>query len=176
MTTTVVAGLGAIALNTAFWFLMLGIQSREARSGRIPPRTKTFLYLQDFNTNGWGDLTGLVLIDVAVAVEMASKGASLFYVLESLILGVIAAAFFYKACTAPTHKPDAGYLEGGRITLVGRVHLVYFALQTATAGLGMYFLATDFQPVLLLGLVGALLYMWAAIRDVATGNFAKIRG
>lgn len=156
---------------------MLGIQSWEARNGRIPPRTKKFLYLQDFNTNGWGDLTGLVLIDVAVAVELASKGAPLLYILESLILGVIAAAFFYKACTAPTHKPDAGYLEGGRITLVGKVHLVYFGLQTATAGLGMYFLRTDwFQPVLLLGLAGALLYLWAAIRDVATGNFAKIRG
>ncbi len=174
--TIIAVGLGAVALNTAFWFLMLGIQLWEARNSRIPPRTRKFLYLQDFNTNGWGDLTGLVLIDVAVAVELASKGASLSYVLGFLVLGAVVATLFYKACTAATHKPDAGYLEGGRITLVGRVHLVYFGLQVATAGLGMYFLATDRQPILLLGFAGALLYVWAVVRDITTGNFAKIRG
>lgn len=159
---------------------MFAVQTWESVTGRIPKRQvhgNQFLYIQDFWTNGpFGDLLALSLIDAAIALTLARQGGTPWMVV-AMPVGVLLTFGFFRGATKPGRKkPDAGYLKRRKRwvpTATGRVHLVYFFLQSGTA-LGLapqLLLAGNLWGVsLVLGAVGGFLYLFIATpRDYKRG-------
>jgi len=171
------AGLVAALFNVAFWFCMLGVQTWEQKTGRIPPRQKEFPYLQDFWTNGFvGDGIGLGLVDAAVAVTVYQRGFTTWMIV-AVAAGMLLTVGFYKFATAPIHKPNWGFMDGGNITWGGRVHLVYFAVQATVATIGFVLLfALQIRGIpLAIGLSGIAAYLAALAADVAIGRLPAVK-
>lgn len=174
-------GIVAVLFNWAFWFCMFFVQNWEAKTGRIPPRRKDFPYLQDFWTNGpVGDGIGLGLIDAAVAMVLYQQGFNPWVVsavAAGIFFGIPLTIGFYRFATMKNHKPNWGFMEGGKITWGGKTHLLYFAVQSvvAVAGLGLLFTLQVSGIALAVGLAGIAVYAAAVIADVATGRLPAVK-
>lgn len=155
---------------------MRAIQNYERDAGRIPPRSARFPYMQDFWTNGWfGDLLAFSLIDIGVIAAAYETDFEPGIVMAAATAGYVATWIFFACAVRPGRQhPDWGYLKikgEWRPTLGGRIHVVYFFLQSSVALLGI--LVTIFGNAgtlpLIVGWTGAGLYAIAALRDFHEG-------
>lgn len=178
MSDQVQLGLYVAVLNICFWIFIFLIQRWERGQGKIPPRKKHgprkpeagFLYMQDFFTNGpIGDLIGFSLIDAGVAVSWYMAGWMQWMIIP-VALAVILTFLFYKSCARPSHKPDWGYLEGGKITWGGRTHLVYAFCQGSLVGIGLVLLCASKMTgaPLIMYVTGIVIWIACFIADVKT--------
>lgn len=181
----VVAVLGNILFVGCMW----SIQSWESRNGRIDQRVRhdprnpldSFLYLQDFWTNTWGDILGLSLVDYAVTFLIQDTWPlDSFGIAACIGVGAIATAVFLVACLGKRHKPDAGYSKTGKVSLAARMHLLYFAVQVAVSAIGLWIIGLmllGWIPWTLgafLGMGGGAVFILTFVLDVRTGRFASL--
>jgi len=156
----------------------------EVKKGRIPPKSKSFLYLEGFNTSGWGDVIGLTMVDICVGALIVHGWTINFLVPTILfaVAGIMGTVLFAMMCLRRNHKPDAGYPAAGKISWQGRVHLVYFAFQITYGVLGIVLLintftsdvSSDIAWYIVIGLSGLALYAIAFVLDLKQGKFASI--
>lgn len=176
-----VVGLAVVLISVLLWSIMPLAQRYESSRMRIPGRSKEFLYIQDFWTNGpVGDLIALTLVDVAVAIRIWRGDLPSWTLPLAIITGIVGGIAltigFYKLATSSQWtRGDWGYLvstEGGRVpTLGGRVHLGYFLIQASVGIMALVLLFTlNMKGVPLgIGLVGAFLYGIAYAADLRRG-------
>lgn len=169
-----------VSANLAALFLMRGVQEWEARTGRISPRrpfnagnrAAGFLYLQDYYTTMYGDYVGLSAMVFGVAWLAQDQFPSIFVVIGCLIFALAFTAGSHLAWLGPRHSPDAGYPETGKVSWMGRVHLVYFCFQLTLAPLGIWMVGTMIEGshpwslAAAVGLAGGLFYVLMWIVDI----------
>lgn len=179
-----IVGFIALLFNFCFWFSMFGVQEWESRTGRILPRKKhnrqnpadSFLYVQDFYTNGpFGDLIGVTCMVIATAISVYHNGLSII-MLALVPLIILALIWFYEMCIGPNHKPDWGFPKPGAISWGGKVHMVFAGVQGMIIGGGVISFSLGQITVLplILFVVGALVWGVGFIADVKTGRFTSI--
>lgn len=135
----------------------------------------------DYHTNGWGDVFALPLIDFAVGAAVYKQGVDWQAVLVAGLMGFLASYAFFRMATKPRRaKQDIDWWfrfkptdKSVYVTLAGRIHLAYFALQTGIAVLGIGYLVTSRMPfpTMIVGAIGAFLYVSAFVADKAEGHF-----
>ena len=147
------------------------------RHSLIPGTNQKFLYMQDFYTMTWGDLIGLVWIMNAfvhlVVHGHVGYGQWIFFA----IIATASAFFFMAMCLGPTHKPDQGFPEVGKISMHGISHLPYFGIYAAVSMLSIYHLFSEniASPIMWLGLAGGLIWVASQIADQKAGNFNPLK-
>jgi hypothetical protein len=180
----IVAGILGGVFNLLFWLAMFTTQHWLWQNEGIPPRTKKFFYLQDFNSSGWGDLLGVTLIDIGASIIVAQTWdfGNWPAIIFACMLGISIASIFQYSCTRPSHKPDWGYPSAGETSLGGWIHLVYLGFQYAFGLFGLMLVYTSvasetFSTILdpfLISMAGAAIYVASLIRDVQQGNFVSV--
>jgi len=177
----VVVGLVVVLSSMLLWSIMPLAQRYESSRARIPGRSREFLYIQDFWTNGpVGDLIALTLVDVAVAIRMWRGDLPSWTLLLAIVVGIVGGialttGFYRLATSSQWTRGDWGYLvstEGGRVpTLGGKVHLGYFLIQASVGIFALVLLFTlNMRGVALgIGLGGAFLYGSAYAADLRRG-------
>ncbi|MDO8474481.1 MAG: hypothetical protein Q7S62_03000 [bacterium] len=130
-------GIIAATVNLLFFGLLLGVETFISQQGWIPLRQESFLYLLDRNLFRIGDVIGLSLVAFAVGSILSRTG----FPRRQYVIGVI---LFAVLLTAGMHwmwlwqqYPDSAYPAPGEASLLGWVHLPYFAGHIVWVSLGL---------------------------------------
>jgi hypothetical protein len=174
-------GLLAVAINVAFWLLILLIQYVEAKMGTIPKRrtwrsAKPFLYFQDWHMALWGDLVGLSLVDYAFANSYFCLATQPLLIVAALVVGMVGVFLFHISRTGPRHRPDSGYPGRSTTSPHGYVHLVYFFAQSIACAAVVFLLAEgllDLQTLRLAAMGGAV-YILTYLADRFQGKLKPL--
>lgn len=172
-----------VAVNTALCFSQYFIQQWEVRrrNSKIPARgsfikrtDQKFLYWQDFSTQTWGDLCGLVMPQIAF-VHLWQDTLTERRCFPPLM--ALAGFIFFLFCLRKNHKPDWGYPVVGEASLGGWSHMLYFGANVAIGIIDIYHLFTGQLrgPLMWMALIGGGIWMAAFIQDLRRGRFDPIR-
>ncbi|MDP3901194.1 MAG: hypothetical protein Q8Q38_02550 [bacterium] len=181
----------AVLCNFAFWRLLIALQNRDVRSGFIPARgrwselrTGRIPHLQDYWTNGvWGDAVALSLVDWVVFSALSREGLNWWMVLF-LPVGAVCAVAYFKMATRDERARKGmdwwfvSYIRDFRIvglgiTTAGRLHIMYFALQSGAGFVGLTLLLSARMEATeaAIGIAGGILYGAAFFADKLQGHF-----
>ena len=173
-------GIALVGFMLLFWSVLLVGQFLESRFGHIPAREaegpRAFLYFQDWSMATWGDLIGLSLVDFVLGSAYTTSAFQIKFVTVSLIIGAVVTLLYHRERLMPRHKPDSGYPAPGRVSLFGRVHLVYFFIQSSicAAMIGLVLNGTLHGTPLLIAIVGGIIYAASYIADSRSGRLDRV--
>ncbi|MCP6726628.1 MAG: hypothetical protein KJI69_01125 [Patescibacteria group bacterium] len=127
----------AVVLNFLFVFLLLSSERRSVAKGTIPPRGE-ILYLQDLNFFKWGDRWFLSIMDFAIAFVLVERWPlPIWVVTVCFLVGIAWTALWHRIYLGPRQIPNSLYPYIGAVSLVGRIHLAYFAAQYILGFMGI---------------------------------------
>lgn len=176
----ILIGILAVVLNRAFCFLLLRVEKKLAEEGKIPPRGE-ILYLEDYLFFRRGDKWFLSIMDFAVAfVLVEGWPLSAWVVVLCLVGGVAWTALWHRIYLGKSHRPDSAYPFTGVVSLLGRIHLLYFGAQYTLGfmGIGMVVLMAlgerQWSPVVFPGLLAVGGYFVTFFSDYMAGRFRRI--
>jgi len=168
-------------LNTFLCLMQLVAEKIDKKTGKIAPRhslipgtKQKFLYWEDFYTQIYGDLLGLVwiingfysMVPILTNYELLAFGP----------LSVVSYIIFIVPRLSKDHKPSWGEPEIGKISLGGHVHSFYFSLTLAMAITCVYGMITGKMTGIIFWttLTGGLVWTISCIADILTGNFSAL--
>jgi len=174
--------LAVVVLVNSFWMVVMFVaqqldKSLPARHSIIPGTNQKFLHFQDFWTMTYGDAVGVSIINVAF-IHLAVAGfLGVWHWVIFLAMIFALAAGFAKMCMSQGHKPDMGFPDIGKISLIGILHLPYFGFGIVAGAFCVWFIFTgDLRgPVLYTGLLGAAIYAVFWGLEVRSGNFDPLK-
>ena len=173
----IVAGILTVVLNRALCSFLLSVEKGLATKGKIP-RREEILYLEDYNFFKWGDRWCLSVMDFAIAFVLVERWPlSVWAVFLCFLVGVVWTALWHRIYLGESHRPDSAYPFTGVVSLLGRIHLVYFGAQYILGfmGIGMMILMAlgqrSWSPVTFVGLAAGLGYFATLFSDFAAGRF-----
>lgn len=178
------AGALAVVLNLVFLSALLSSERRLARKGTIPPRGE-ILYWWDFNFFKWGDIWFLSIMDFAIAFILVERWSlSVWIVILCFLIGIAWTALLHRIYLGPWHIPDSCYPYIGVVSLVGRIHLSYFATQYILGfmGIGMVVLMImgerEWSAAVFVAFIAGFGYFATLTSDFVAGRFRlwSIRG
>ncbi len=168
-------------INLVWIELMLLAQrldkSLPPRHSIIPGTRQKFLYMQDFNTMTWGDFIGVALINCAF-VHVVMNYAFGFWVGFAFVgIAFALGLWFAHMCISENHKPDMGFPDIGKISMLGLLHLPYFGIGVTAGAFCVWFIFAGYLrgSVLYVGLAGGLVYALAFLSDIMFGNFDPLK-
>ncbi|MCB9803056.1 hypothetical protein H6761_03560 [Candidatus Nomurabacteria bacterium] len=169
-------------LNTLAICAMLIVQWCESTSGVIRPRhhiipstKQKFLYWQDFYCQKWGNVWGMPLMLYPTMFLYKYNCLDSWSLLFAL-LAILATRAFFKECTKKTHKPDWGYPKPGEHSFSGTLHLTYFGFYIFVVITSIYSMIRGYlvREEIFVFFLGATIYIATWVKDVRSGNFAKL--
>ncbi|PKM91803.1 hypothetical protein CVU82_01180 [Candidatus Falkowbacteria bacterium HGW-Falkowbacteria-1] len=171
-------------LNTLFCLSQYLAEQLDKKRGNLPSRKsiissskQKFLYWEDFYTQTYGDLFGLVWITNGF-IHLAIKGeiTNLEWVIF-IAFSIILATIFAWMNLRPSHKPDWGYPQKGKISLGGISHLPYFGILSGMALICFInIISGDLRGAPLWAtLAGGLFYIIMTVADIKSGNFDEFK-
>ena len=166
--------LASFSFNVVFWSIQYAVQQWELRTSRIPQRSKEFLHLQDLLIITWGDNVGLSLIDGSLVFVVLKFGIPpCSWIAFAGATATLITFLFYRLCKSPAHMPDSGCLEFGRISVWGKIHIPYFALQTWLILAGTWYFVFSWTPILFITIAGGIFYGLMYFLDIKKGKYWK---
>ena len=165
-----------VAFNSLYYVLGFLAQTLDyslpPRHSTIPGTNQKFLYMQDLWRTGSADLIGVALIYNAFFHLVREGKFNVLHWLVFALLAIMSALIFLSICLNKTHKPDAGFPKPGVISVNGLLHLPYFGVGIAASLMCIWFMAIGdlCGPVLWMGLVGGVTYIFFFIWEMKTGN------
>ncbi len=173
-----------VLLNSLLCLLQYLMGQIDSLRGRIAPRhsiipgtRQKFLYWEDFYTQTYGDLLGLLwIMNTFAHLIISGKIDHLEWVIF-VIVCVGSILVFLLSCLSPEHKPDWGYPLPGKISLGGLTHLPYFGALSGMAVISaLNIVQGEIKGALFWAtLMGALIYLFAFILDIKAGNFEPLK-
>lgn len=170
-------GILAVVLNRAFCLLLLYVEKRLATKGKFPPRGE-ILYLEDYNFFKLGDKWFLSLMDFAIAFVLVERPFLPVWVVGlCLLAGVAWTALWHQIYLGESHRPDSAYPFTGVVSLLGRIHLLYFGAQYILGfmgvgmGVSMAMGERSWSAVVFVGLAAGLGYFATLFSDFVAGRF-----
>lgn len=153
-------GIIALVSNLVAFGLLLGVEALISRLGWIPLREENFLYMMDRNLFRIGDVIGLSVVALAVGGVLGRTG----FPKKGYVIAVILFALFL---TTAMHwvwlwqpHPDSAYPAPGQASLLGWVHLPYFAGHIVWVLLGLrYTRDPRVRTFVLLGFLGGGIWL-----------------
>jgi hypothetical protein len=165
-----------VASNIIFWLGLIGVQYGEFRMGRIPHKRswsrtcpkEYFLYLEDWNTGSWGDVVGLSCMAYAFGAQSEWSWNTLLIAGFIGLLSTLVLHTFWKM-----GLPNSGYPYSGKLSLSGKLHLLYTWAQTsiALALLIVFWNGALIVPSMVAISVGAIVYGSSFLCDFLQGKF-----
>jgi|GEM_PF-940942 len=172
----------SLGVNTIMCLLQFFIQEVEKGDGKLPRRhsiipgtDQKFLYWQDFYTQTYGDLIGLMLVlNGFLHIFNRLRNAEIFIF---AVIGLIAMIAFFAPRLSKNHKPSWGEPRAGQISFGGFVHSFYSSLLSAMSCLCLWSIITGRMAgvLLWLTLVGGIIWVVALIMDTISGNFDPLK-
>lgn len=171
----------AVLVNLAWISVMFVAQQADkslpARNSIISGTNQKFLHMQDFWTMTWGDLVGVALINTAFLHLAVNGFLGVWRWIAFAVLVIGFSVQFAKMCLSQGHKPDMGFPDIGKISLIGKIHLPYYATGMAAGAFCILAIFTgDLRgPVLYVGLGGAAVYALCFVAEIKSGNFDPLK-
>jgi len=170
----------AVGCNSLLVFLQFYVQRLESRCHLIPrrwsiiPGTKQkFLYWQDYYTNTWGDLLGLVWLMNGIFHLLGAGSISIFQLFMALFMAVLITLLCWGYWLGRQHKPDWCFPAINETSMSGRFHLAYFGLMVGLAYLcilSAFFGRLTGAPLYLV-VIGSLIWFFTIWLDSRAGHF-----
>lgn len=164
-------GLVFAGVNFCTTFIMLPLEAALARRGKLPPRGEV-TYLMEYWFFKYGDRGFLLAMDFCVGFVVASALPSFGAIVLILVAVSIWTSIWHYIYLRISN--DTCYVNH-KVTLLGRVHIVYFGYQYVLVGLGLqaiWLMAIGdrtWSPIAILGLVMGGGYLVTLGRDILKG-------
>lgn len=155
-------GIIAVAANLLYFGLLLLVEALIAHLGWIPARNpqEGFLYFMDRNLFRIGDLIGLTILAFAIGEIVRRTGfPSKRYVMAAMLCAIVLAGVMHWIWL---YQPiqDSAYPVRGEASLLGLLHLPYFAGHVAWVLVGLrHILNIKVLKFTLLGLLGGGIWL-----------------
>ncbi len=168
-------GIFAAVANLWFFGFLLLVEYLLGKEGLIPRRNnrhnpvrpqESFLYMLDRDLFRIGDVVGISVLAFAIGSIISQKGfPPLWYVIVASVVSIAHTAWMHYKVWLVQRKRDSAYPPGG-VSLLGIVHLPYYAGHIVWAFLGLWHIL---DPGVLgfsfLGLLGVGIWRVAIFRD-----------
>jgi hypothetical protein len=154
-------GIIAVAANLASFGLLLGVEALVSHLGWIPARNpqEGFLYLMDRNLFRIGDVIGLTVVAFAIGNILSRAGfPTKRYIISAIVFAaVLTGTMHWLWLWQPIQ--DSAYPFSGQTSLLGYVHLPYFAGHIIWVCLGIRKISREVLGFTLLGLLGGVIWV-----------------
>ena len=174
-------GLLAAVLNLVLCSFMLRMEGKMIRDGRLP--LKGILCMRDRNFYIYRNFICVTIIDFAILYVLVREWPpSIYAVLISVLMAGVWTVIWHSIWLSPRHMPNSFYPRAGVVSLLGKVHLLYFAVQYFLGFLGLWmvgYMMVGLRPwlwvVVVSGLFAAGVYFSTLGWDFLTyGKFKKL--
>lgn len=177
--------LTALIINTILCLTQYLLEQMDKKSGIIEPRhsiipnsdNQRILYWEDFYTQTYGDLLGLVWVMNCFLHLLANGQIKLVDLLILLIFGDVSVFIFIINKLNPKSKPDWGKTLDGKLTIGGLSHFPYFALLSGMSAVCVVNMALGNVAgwLLITTLIGGIIYGITFMLDIISGNFSPLK-
>lgn len=177
--------LTALIINTILCLTQYLLEQMDKKSGIIEPRhsiipnsdNQRILYWEDFYTQTYGDLLGLVWVMNCFLHLLANGQIKLVDLLILLIFGGVSVFIFIINKLNPKSKPDWGKTLDSKLTIGGLSHFPYFALLSGMSAVCVVNMALGNVAgwLLITTLMGGIIYGITFMLDIISGNFSPLK-
>jgi len=173
-----------VVFNLIFCAVIYLVQQGEEEWGailshgfKIPETNQIFLHWQDFYCQKFGCTIGLSITTGMFTNLIMQLHLSFVIVACFILVFLVDIKIFNHICLGKRHKPDWGYPRIGRISIGGRVHLVYHGLNIAMLGLLVFVMIVgnlNGWPMWLT-LISLVIYVITNVIDIKKGHFDQLK-
>ena len=173
MTGELVSAAAAVIVNAAFIAGNLTVYRWESRQDWFEKRVRELgdppiLGPFGYRSGRYGNPIALTALNVGVALAVLEQLSFELWMIPCALVGLAAAVGYVVHCKK-IGKIDWTFL-GDRLTLGGKLHLLYIALEVGAAILGIGLAVADgLSPYILTAIAGGVLYLSLVALDIRAG-------
>ena len=174
MSGEIISAAAAVLINAAFIGANLSIHRWESRQAWFVERQRELgdpplLGPFGYSSGRYGNPIALTALNVSVALTLLDQLRFEPWMVPCVLVGPAAAAGYFVHCRK-IGKVDWTFL-GDRLTLGGKLHLVYIAVEVSTAILGIGLaVAYGLSMPILAAVAGGALYLTLVAFDIGSGR------
>ena len=173
MSGEIAGAAAAVLINAAFIAGNLTVYRWESRQAWFEERVQELggspiLGPFGYSSGRYGNPIALTAMNVGVALAVLERLRFEIWMVLCVLVGLAASVGYFFLCKQ-VGKIDWTFL-GGRLTLGGKLHLVYIAVEVGTAILGIGLaIASGLNTPILAAVAGGVLYLSLVALDIRSG-------